>query len=56
MRFYAFGQCFQLFIDIALQKQENMLKSYIPINENRIEELLQVRFLLPFLFRQMVGK
>ena len=48
MSFHAFGQCFQLFIDIALQKPENMLK--------RIEKLLLVRFLLPFLFRQMVER
>ena len=36
-----------------------MLKSYLlklAITENRIEQLLQVRFLLPFLFRQMVNK
>ena len=46
MSFHAFGQCFQLFIDTALQKQENMLKSYLltlAITENRIE---QVCFLL----------
>ena len=56
MSFHAFGQCFQLFIDTALQKQENMLISYLltlAITENRIE---QVCFLLPLLFRQMVKK
>ena len=29
MSFHAFGQCFQLFIDEALQNSENMLKSYL---------------------------
>ena len=29
MSFHAFGQCFQPFIDTALQKPENMLMSYL---------------------------
>ena len=58
LSFHAFGQYFQLFIDTALQKQENMLKSYskLPITETRIEKLLLIRFLLPFLFKQMGEK
>ena len=48
MSFHAFGQCFHLFIDRAISK--------LPITENRIEKLLLVRFLLSFLFKQMVEK
>ena len=59
MSFHTFGQCFHLFIDTALQKQKNVLKSYLlrlAITENRIVPLVQVRFPLTFLFRQMVNK
>ena len=34
MSFHAFGQCFQLFIDRALQKQKNMLKSCVLASHN----------------------
>ena len=58
MSFHAFGQRFQPFIDTPLQKPDNMLKSIpkLPINENRIEKLLLVRFLLLLLFRLIVKK
>ena len=59
MSSHAFGQYGQLFIDTVLQNQKDMLKnsiSKLPITENRIENLLLVRFLFPFLFRQMVEK
>ena len=58
MSFHTFGQCFQAFIDTALQKPENMLMaiSKLPINENRIEKFLLVRFLLLLLFRLIVEK
>ena len=44
--FYAFGQCFQLFLHIALQKTENMLELIckLPLTENRIEKLRLIRF------------
>ena len=58
MSFRAFSQCFQLFIDTALQKLENMLRaiSNLHINENRIGKLLLVRFLFLLLFRLIVEK
>ena len=58
MSFHAFGQCFQLFIDTALQKPENMSTAIfeLPINENGIEKLLLVCFLLLLLFRLIVEK
>ena len=57
MSFHAFGQCSQLFIDTALQKNRNYDKNLsLSFPENRIEKLLLVCFLLPFLFRQMVEK
>ena len=57
MSFHAFGQRFQPFTDTPLQKPENMLNiSKLPINENRIEKLLVVRFLLLLLFRPIVEK
>ena len=57
--FHAFGQCFHLLLDIALQKAENMLKSYVSklhTNENRFDKLLLVGFLLLLLFRQIIEK
>ena len=58
MYFYAFDQCFQHVLDGALQNPKNMLKSYLLASktENRIEKLLLVRFLLSFLFNQIVEK
>ena len=56
MCFHAFGQCFRLFLDRALQKLENLPRaiSKLLMTENRIKKLLLVRFLLPFFFCQMV--
>ena len=53
--FHAFDQCFQQFLDKALQKLENVLMK-LSITENRIEKLLLVYVLLSFLFSQMVKK
>ena len=58
---FTFDQCFQQFLDKALQKSENISKllmsiSKLPTTENRIEELLMVCFLLSFLFSQIVEK
>ena len=54
--FHASDQCFRYFLDKALQKPENMLKNYLKLTENRSEKLIMVRFLLSFLFSQMVEK
>ena len=58
MYFQAFGQCFRIILDTALQKLEicSRATSKFPITENKIEKLLLVRFLLLLLFRQMVEK
>ena len=49
--------CFHPFMNTTIQKPENFSKSYkLPMNENRTEKFLLVRFLLLLLFRLIVEK